>query len=386
MTKNFRLITALGAVLFALFGLSACGGGVPSNAVVNVDSAGPITKEAFNHWMSVAASSGAATTGAKVVVPDPPSYSACIAHLEATTAKPAKGQKAPTTAQLKTQCEEQYKSLQQEVLGFLISSSWVLGEAKSLGIKLSDEEVKKQFEKIKTQQFPKAAEFEKFLASSGQSVSDLLLRVKLNLLSQKIQQKIVKAKSTVTQAQVQKYYNENKSRYGSPEKRNVRIILTKTEAAANAAKKEIESGKSFASVARKVSIDPTSKAKGGELVGVIKGSEEKELDSAIFSAELNKLSGPVKTPFGYYIYEVLSTQAATQQKLAAVEKTIKQQLTAQGQQTALSSFVKEFKKKWLAKTDCRSEYVVADCKQYKAPKTTSTGTGSTATTTPTTGG
>ncbi len=377
MFKNHRSITALGAVLFALFGLSACGGGIPSNSVVQIDGASSITKEAFNHWLAVAASSGAATTGGKVVVPDPPNYSACIAHLQATSPKPAKGQKAPTAAQLKTQCQQQYKSLQQEVLGFLISSSWVLGEAKALGVKLTDAEVKKQFEKIKSQQFPKAAEFEKFLATSGQSVSDLLLRVKLNLLSQKIQQKIIKQKATVTQAQIQKYYNENKSRYGTPEKRDVQIILTKTEAEAKAAKKEIESGTPFAVVAKKVSIDPTSKATGGKVTGVIKGSEEKELDAAVFSAEPGTLGGPVKTPFGYYIYEVLKKTAGTQQPLSAVEKTIKQQLVAQQQQQSLSQFVKVFKKKWVGKTDCRSEYVVADCKQYKAPKTTTTGTGTT---------
>jgi foldase protein PrsA len=372
VSRNLRLLAALGAVLFALFGLAACGG-IPGNAVVQVSSSGSITKDAFNHWMAVAASSGAATTGTKAVVPEPPSYSACIAHLAATAPKPEKGQKTPTEAQLKSQCAQQYKSLQQEVLGFLISSSWVLGEGGSLGVKLTDAEVAKQFEKIKTQQFPKAAEFEKFLASSGQTVSDLLLRVKLNLLSQKIQQKVVKQKSTVSAAEVQKYYNENKSRYGTAEKRDIEIILTKTEAAAKAAKKEVESGKQFAAVAKKVSIDPTSKASGGVLNGVIKGSEEKELDAAVFSAAINKLGGPVKTPFGYYVYEVLKASPASQQPFASVEKTIKQQLLATRQQTALSSFVKQFKKRWVARTDCRSGYVVADCKQYKAPKTT-TGT------------
>ncbi len=168
--------------------------GIPGNAVVQVDGKA-ITKDTFNHWMGVAASSGAGATGGKAVVPVPPTYSACIAHLAATSPKPAKGQKAPTTSQLKSECATQYKSLQQEVLGFLISSSWVIGEAKSVGVKLTDKEVHKQFEKIKTQQFPKAGEFEKFLATSGQSVSDLLLRVKLNMLSQKIQQKIVKSQS-----------------------------------------------------------------------------------------------------------------------------------------------------------------------------------------------
>ncbi len=367
MSKHFRFIAALGAVFFAVAGLAACGGGIPGNAVVQVGGT-PITKSAFEHWMSVAASSTAGTTGAKPAIPDPPTYTACIAHLKATAPKPAKGQTAPTEAALKTQCEQQYKSLQQEVLGFLISSSWVLGEAESLGVKISDKEVKKQFEQIKNQQFPKAAEFQKFLATSGQSVSDLLLRVKLNLLSSKIQQKIAKEKHTPSQAEIEKYYKEHSSQFGTPEKRDVRIILTKTEAQAKQAKKEIESGKSFASVAKSKSIDPTSKASGGELKGVVKGQEEKALDEAVFSAKKGVLGGPVKTPFGYYIYEVTGTTAGSSQTLAQSQASIKQQLTAQQQQQALSKFVKEFKKKWMGKTECRSGFVVADCKGYKAPK------------------
>jgi foldase protein PrsA len=376
VSKSIRFIAALGAVFFVSVALAACGGGIPGNAVVNVNGANPITKEAFGHWLGVAASSSSAT-GEKSTVPDPPKYTACIAHLQATTAKPAKGQAAPTPAALKSQCEQQYKSLQQEVLGFLISSSWVLGEAKSLGVKLSDKEVETQFLKIKQQQFPKAAEFEKFLATSGQTVSDLLLRVKLNMLSQKIQQKIIKKKATVSQAEAQKYYNEHKSQYGVAEHRNAEIILTKTEAQAKAAKKEVESGQSFASVAKKVSIDPTSKAKGGLLSETIKGAQEKNLDNALFSAKVKQLSGPLKTQFGYYVYEVLSVKPAQQSSFSRVEAAIKQIVAQQRQQTALSTFIKNFKKKWQSKTDCRTGYVVADCKQYKAPKTkTGTGTGS----------
>jgi foldase protein PrsA len=376
VSKSLRYISALGAVFFALVGLSACGGGIPGNAVVQVGG-NSITKTTYDHWVSVAASSSSTTPGsaAKPVVPEPPAYTACIAHLEATAAKPAKGQAKPTAAELKSECEQQYKSLQQEVLGFLISSEWVIGEGNSLGVKVSDKEVKKQFETIKNEQFPKPAEFEKFLATSGQTVSDLLLRVKLNLLSSKIQQHIVKAKGTPTEAQIAKYYNENKSRFGAPEKRNLRIILTKTEAQAASAKKEVESGKSFASVAKKVSIDPTSKANGGLLSGVTKGQEEKALDEAVFAAKKGVLSGPIKTPFGYYVFEVLSMTAGSQQTLAQAKTSIKQQLTATQQQTALSKFVKEFKKKWMAKTECRTGYVVQDCKGYKAPKTSTTGTG-----------
>ena len=375
MSKAFRFIPALGAVFFVSLALTACGGGIPGNAVVQVGST-PITKVTFEHWLSVAASSSAGTTtAAKPAVPVPPSYTACIAHEKSVAPKPAKGQAVPTEATLKTQCETQYKSLQTEVLGFLISSEWVIGEGSHLGVNVSDKEVKKEFEKIKDQQFPKPAEFEKFLATSGQTVSDLLLRVKLNMLSSKIQKKIAKGKGAPSKAEIAKYYKENQSRFGTPEKRSVEIILTKTEAAAASAKKEVQSGKSFASVAKSKSIDPTSKAKGGLLPEVTKGEEEAALDTAIFSAKANVLSGPVKTPFGYYVFEVKSSKPGSQQTLAQSEASIKQQLTATQQQAALSKFVKEFKKTWMAKTECRSEYVVADCKEYKAPKTPASTTG-----------
>jgi foldase protein PrsA len=379
VVKNpIRLVAALGAVLFVLGGLAACGG-VPSGSVAQVNGT-PITNDTFKHWMAVAAASSQVGASGAPVLPEPPNFTACIKHLEEEEAKLSTKGKKRTSKELKTQCEQQFKTLRTEVLAFLISSSWVLGEGSSLGVKVSDKEVKKQFNKIKEEQFPKGAEFEKFLKSSGQTVSDLLLRVKLNLLSQKIQQKIAKQNPTVTKADVEKYYKENSSRFGTPEKRDVRIVLTKDQATAEKAKQEIESGKSFASVAKARSTDPASKTNGGLLKGVIKGEEVKELDEAIFNAKLHALSGPVKTPFGYYVYQVENSTAGSQTPLKTVESSVKQQLIATKRQKALTEFVKKFKQKWSSKTECLSEYVVPDCKEYKAPKGSTGATGATGTT------
>ncbi len=377
MFKAKGQIAAFGAVVLTGLTLTACGGGIPGDAVVSVNGT-PVTTATFNHWMMVAAnaSSASTTSGAaapKAVVPDPPTYKACIAHLEATAPKPAKGQSKPTPAALKTQCEQQYTALKQQVLSFLISANWLLGEAASQGVKVSDAEVKKQFGQIKSQQFPTEAAFQKFLKSTGYTVSDLLLRVKLDSLSTKIQQKVTKdAGKKPSQKEISSYYEQHKSQYGQPEKRNILIVLTKTQAQAEKAKKEIESGKSFASVAKSVSIDPVSKAAGGSLPGVVKGQEEKALSEAVFGAKVSVLGGPIKTPFGYYIYEVKKVIPGSQQALSKVQSTISQQLMAQGQQKALSEFVKNFRKKWTSRTECRAGYSVQDCKSYKAPKTSST--------------
>jgi foldase protein PrsA len=380
VSKSLRFLPALGAVFFALVGLTACGGGVPSGSVAKVDETA-ITNAAFQHWLGVASTSATAAQVGAPGTPVPPHYTSCIAKLKEIDEKEIKGLKTKplTEAQLKQECETRYKNYVQEVLGFLISAQWVINEANSMGVKVSDEEVHKQFEKIKNSQFPTQAEFQKFLKSSGQTVSDLLLRVKLNLLSSKIQQKISKQKANVTQAQVEKYYNENKSRYGTPEKRNVEEILTKTEANAQQAKKEIESGKSFAEVAKAKSVDNTTKNNGGLIAGLTKGTQAPALDEAMFSAKPGVLLGPVKTPFGYTIFRVNSTSPGSQQQLSQVQAAIKAQLAATGQQESLTKFVKEFKARWKAKTECAAGYVVADCKEFKAPKTTTSTTGAPAT-------
>ena len=94
-----------------------------------------------------------------------------------TAPKPAKGQPAPTTAQFKQQCQTEYNGLRDQVLQFLISAQWIVGEAKDQGVKVTDAEVKKQFDTTKKQSFPKEADFQKFLKSSGMALDDLKFRV-----------------------------------------------------------------------------------------------------------------------------------------------------------------------------------------------------------------
>ncbi len=71
-------------------------------------------------------------------------------------------------------------------MGFLISSDWIIGEAQELHIVVTDAKVRRTFDHIRHQQFPHTREFTKFLESSGQTVEDLLLRVRLNLLTSRM--------------------------------------------------------------------------------------------------------------------------------------------------------------------------------------------------------
>jgi foldase protein PrsA len=359
-------VLALGAFFVPAAIIAGCGG-VPGNAVAEVDGTA-IDKDTYEHWLSVAAKSG----GPDAKVPVPPEFTDCIAQAKKAAAKPAEGQPKQTDADYKKQCEQQYNQLRDQVLGLLISFEWIEREADEQGIKVTDAEVKKSFDEQKKQSFPKSADYEKFLKDSGQTNEDVLKRVRLDTLSQKIRDKVTKGKDKVTDQQIEDYYNKNKAQFAQPERRDLSIVLTKTKAKAEQAKAALESGESFKTVAKEFSIDDASKAQGGKLPAVAKGQQEKAFDEAIFKAKKGKISGPVKTQFGWYVFEVDKVSKASQQTLAQAKTTIKQVLASQNQQKALDAFVKDFRKKWKEKTDCREEYATQDCKN--APKPTPTPT------------
>jgi len=82
-----------------------------------------------------------------------------------------------------------------------------------------------------------------------------------------------------------------------------RHILVKTQSEAENLKKQIEGGADFAELARKHSTCPSSR-QGGALGSFGPGQMVKEFDAVVFSAEVGKVQGPVKTQFGYHLIEI----------------------------------------------------------------------------------
>jgi len=382
MSRTIRRFSALGAFFVLPVALAACGGSVPADSVATVNGM-TIQKDTFNHWMKVAAVSTAAqqnpsATSPKASVPDAPDFKQCIAEKRQTTPAPAKGQPQVTDAQLKTQCQQQYDTLKSSVMSFLIRSTWLDAEASKEKVSVSDKEVQKSIDAAKKQAFPNPADFQKYLARSGLTEADVFFQQRSQLLQQKITQRVTKGKDKVSEAQAQAYYNKNKQQFATPEKRDLRIVLTKDKATAEKAKRALESGQSWKTIAKKYSIDQASKNNGGLLPGVSKGQQEKALDDATFAAKKGKLVGPIKTQFGYYVFDVTGITQASQQSFNHAKASIQQQLAQQNQQKALTNFGNGYRNEWKSKTDCRKGYVTDDCKN--APKSKSSTTSTTSTT------
>lgn len=88
-------------------------------------------------------------------------------------------------------------------------------------------------------------------------------------------------------------------------KASARHILVSSEDKCKELKSKIEAGEDFADIAKENSQCPSGK-QGGELGEFFPGQMVSEFDEVVFTAEVGKVHGPVKTDFGYHLIEITS--------------------------------------------------------------------------------
>jgi len=86
---------------------------------------------------------------------------------------------------------------------------------------------------------------------------------------------------------------------------SARHILVKTEEACVDLKTKIEEGADFADMAKKHSECPSGN-NGGDLGEFSPGQMVPEFDTVVFSDEVGKVHGPIKTQFGFHLIEITS--------------------------------------------------------------------------------
>ena len=360
-----RLIPALGAFFVLAASLAGCGSGIPGNSVASV-AGNPITLQAFKHWMVVVAKFDAQQNGGPVLVPDnPPNFPNCVATARGYVPK------STPVKDLRQICNLYFKRYSSQVMGFLITGYWWQAEAARDHLSVSDAQVQKSYSQAIKAAFPSQAQYQAYQSQTSMTPQDILYRFRLEMVFRKL---LTKQKTTVTQADINNYYTTHKSQFGTPETRDLRVVLARNQSDAQAAKAALSHGKSWAAVVKQYSIDAQSKAKGGVLSNVTQGSQDSALDSAAFSAPVNQLEGPVKSQYGYYVFEVTRIKAGTQQSLAQATALIRYTLTTQFQNSASSAVNNTSKKHWIGQTLCRPIYSMPDCSGYKAPKTGTTTT------------
>ncbi len=267
--------------------------------------------------------------------------------------------------------DKQYAELKETTLSSMLETIWIQGLAAEKGISVNEKEVEEELEKIKEQTFKTPAEFQKFLKTSHYTTQDVNERVKIQALSKKIQEQLAEEASKPSKSEVEEFYEEAKAtQFTTPPSRDIRILITKKKADAEAAKAALEkdaSEDSWKAAIKKYSESAATAKTGGLQEKVSEEQYAGPVGEAMFSAPLHVIEGPLKyTTAGYVVFEVEKLNPEKTQPLGEAEAQIKSQLGQQQQEAVFNSFVGNFQSLWRSRTFCADGYKIEKCSNFKS--------------------
>jgi peptidyl-prolyl cis-trans isomerase SurA len=265
-----------------------------------------------------------------------------------------------------TAAEEE--ALRLNILSQIIDIQLHLQKAEKLGIVATDDEVESKFTQAKAPYTQE--EFQKKLKDLGMTEDDYRQESRRNLTIDKLLNKEIGSKVTISDSDLQNYYNQHKADFNLIEPRYfvAHILVTtqpmgqpgesamKAQNDAEAHKKineayhRLESGEDFASVATRFSEDTDTARNGGEL-GPTPESQLKNTDPATrdailklkpgqFSEAIPVINPTTRQPFGYRIVKLIAKETAGQRDLndPQVQQFIRNQLRSQREQILRAAY------------------------------------------------
>lgn len=206
----------------------------------------------------------------------------------------------------------------------------------------SPEGQQKLLEELINQELLYTDALERKLDEKSEFVEEMA-RVKESVLKQYALKEILDGVS-VSDEEIENFYNEKKDMYKKPEMVRASHILVDNEEKAKELLAQIKEGASFETLAQENSLCP-SKEVAGDLGEFARGSMVPEFEDAAFAMDVNEISAPIKTQFGYHLIKVTDKKEAGQSSLEEVKETIRQQLLAMKQQEAYMGKLKSLREK-----------------------------------------
>ena len=170
------------------------------------------------------------------------------------------------------------------------------------------------------------------------------------------------------ETEVEKYYAEHAREFEAPRQRHALHVLVRvpetggSEAEDRARAKAADvirragAGEDFGKLAREVSEDPGSKAKGGDLGWVSKGELVPQFEEAAFRLGRGEVTRePVRTPFGFHAIKVLDVREGGKKPLRDVAAQIRERLASQAAEQVARAKADEAKPALAAAKDFAAE-------------------------------
>lgn len=202
-----------------------------------------------------------------------------------------------------------------EILDELIVDKLISRKASSVDIK--DADLEAEIARIKGQ-FPSEDAFKAEMTKAGENESTFRDNVKKMIQQQKWMEGQIGDKAAVSDADIKKFYDENKKEFEHPEMvrashilirvpedADEKVVAEKKKAAVAALERVTSKKEDFTAVAKEVSEEPGAKESGGDLNFFPKDRMVPEFANAAFAMKKGEISKePVRTKFGWHVINV----------------------------------------------------------------------------------
>jgi len=257
---------------------------------------------------------------------------------------------------------EELQDLKLQVLNRMINDQILLEQAATSNLSASDAEVDVKFNEFKSQYTEE--KFKDLLKEQKMTTDDIRAELRKNITVDKLVNKEITSKISVTDAEIKAFYDKNKQTFNLPESYHIAHILvtpiadpdlhneknddakTPDEARQKAARllKDVQSGRDFATVAKESSEDPSSGPAGGDLnfqpLQAIENIDPR-LSQAVQKIRVGETYPQViETRFGYHILKLLEKDAGGQKDLSdpRVQQNVRQTIFNRKDQTLKNAF------------------------------------------------
>lgn len=223
-----------------------------------------------------------------------------------------------------------------EMIDTLITDKLIEQEIANEEIEVSQEEIDEEMAAYMDSYGGEEA-FNELLASNSMEIADVESDIEVYLGTKKL----LEPRITITDEEMTTYFEENKDYFAQEEQVQASHILVEDEATANEVYAKLENGADFSELAAEYSTDEQNSESGGDLGLFGRGAMVEAFEEVAFSLDINEISEPVQTEFGYHIIKLVEKIEAKEATYEEAKEEIKSMLFADKMETEYSTWLEE---------------------------------------------
>jgi peptidyl-prolyl cis-trans isomerase C len=243
---------------------------------------------------------------------------------------------------------EEKSDLQRSFLVQVVDRELALAEAARLGVAVTAQEVEAALLEHR-RDYP-GDTFEQMLREEGITLEDWRRELEEGLLLEKVIEQAVNAGVAASEAEIAAYYEEHQAEFDRPAQVRARQIVVAGKEEGEKLLARLKQGEPFAEVAGRHSLSPDAE-QGGDLGFFARGEMPPEFDAVVFTLPVGRLSGLVKSEYGYHIFLVEERREAVRLPLAAAREEIRNRLLAEKEEKAYQQWLQDLRGKATIEVD-----------------------------------